>query len=67
MEGLVLYISCMADMTAEKQSTLTTKQQCDPENSRREGMPEGREKASADENLHSEWKFRKKEKKKRSQ
>ena len=54
----------MADMTAEKQSTLTTKQQCDPENSRREGMPEGREKASADENLCSEWKFRKKRRKK---
>jgi hypothetical protein len=49
-------------MTAEKQSTLTTKQQCDPENSRREEMP--KEKASADENLHSEWKFRKKRRKK---
>ena len=43
---------------------MTTKQQCDPENSRREGMPEGREKASADENLCSEWKFRKKRRKK---
>ena len=62
MDGLVLCISCMADMTAEKQSTLTTKQQCDPENSRREEMP--KEKASADENLYSEWKFRKKRRKK---
>ena len=62
MDGLVLCISCMADMTAEKQSTLTTKQQCDPENSRREEMP--KEKASADKSLYSEWKFRKKRRKK---
>ena len=41
---------------------MTTKQQCDPENSRREEMP--KEKASADENLCSEWKFRKKRRKK---
>ncbi len=41
---------------------MTTKQQCDPENSRREEMP--KEKASADENLYSEWKFRKKRRKK---
>ena len=36
MGGLLLYMSCMSEANAAKESTLTTKQQCDPENSRRE-------------------------------